>query len=331
MSVYKRGDNYWIHLSRNGKEIRRSAKTKDYQKAKELEDTLAANLWRQEELGERGRVTVGEVMVAVLEAKANQKDQENLIHRMKWLREKLGDDTYLDEVDPERVAKMKAKEKWHGKPVSASTVNRVLSALSSLFSPAHKKKWIKHLPHIPFTSEGGNQRTQRLDREGSIRLLSELPMHLAKVYCYGSLTGVRENNVIGLRWSQVDFHNKVIRYETRDMKGNRIHIVPITDEVEALLEMCKGDHKEYVFTYKGKPTGKVSNHAWYKALKRAGLKGVTFHEATRHTWASWHAMSGTPAAVLKELGAWKDMRMVERYTHLAPEFLAQYAGNSKLR
>lgn len=34
MSVYKCGDTHWIHISRNGKEIRRSAKTKGYQKAK---------------------------------------------------------------------------------------------------------------------------------------------------------------------------------------------------------------------------------------------------------------------------------------------------------
>lgn len=329
MPIYKRGDVYWIHLSRNGKEVRRSAKTNDLKKAQELHDKVAAELWRQEELGEKGRVTLGEVMVAWLEENSAQKSLETTKMRLSWLRDKFGDDTFLDEINPDKVAKLKAKDLWHGKPVTKSTVNRTLSALSGLFRLAHKKRWIRNKPHFAWASEAGNQRTRRLSREEVVRLVAELPMHLAQILTFSLLTGVRENNAIGLRWEQIDLEGGTIRYETHDMKGNRIHIVPITDDLRALFAMCPSTG--YLFQYKGKPTGKVSNHAWYKALKRAGLEGVTFHEATRHTWASWHAMSGTPTSVLKELGAWKDSRMVERYTHLAPEFLAQYAGNSKIR
>jgi hypothetical protein len=31
--------------------------------------------------------------------------------------------------------------------------------------------------------------------------------------------------------------------------------------------------------------------------------------------------------VLQELGGWSDVRMVQRYAHLAPEHLSAYAGN----
>jgi beta-glucosidase/6-phospho-beta-glucosidase/beta-galactosidase len=34
-----------------------------------------------------------------------------------------------------------------------------------------------------------------------------------------------------------------------------------------------------------------------------------------------------PIHVLQELGGWSDIRMVQRYTHLAPEHLACYADN----
>lgn len=34
-----------------------------------------------------------------------------------------------------------------------------------------------------------------------------------------------------------------------------------------------GKHQEFVFTYKGNPVAGCNNHAWSKALKRAGIGG----------------------------------------------------------
>ena len=39
----------------------------------------------------------------------------------------------------------------------------------------------------------------------------------------------------------------------------------------------------------------------------------------RHTFASWLASNGTPLLVIKELGGWQSLDMVERYTHLVPD------------
>ena len=79
-----------------------------------------------------------------------------------------------------------------------------------------------------------------------------------------------------------------------------------------------------MFTYKGKPVTKANNHAWRKALVRAGIEDFRWHDL-RHTWASWHVQQGTPLYVLQELGGWSDYEMVRRYAHLSAEHLAQYA------
>lgn len=47
----------------------------------------------------------------------------------------------------------------------------------------------------------------------------------------------------------------------------------------------------------------------------------------RHTFASWHAQDGTPPQVLKELGGWASLQMVDRYMHLAPSHLASFTNN----
>ena len=37
-----------------------------------------------------------------------------------------------------------------------------------------------------------------------------------------------------------------------------------------------------------------------------------------------------PLNILKELGGWASYEMVQRYAHLAPEHLAEFAGNAKV-
>ena len=93
----------------------------------------------------------------------------------------------------------------------------------------------------------------------------------------------------------------------------------------------RGQHRRWVFPVYRRDTktadastGKICNHAWRKACVRAGVPELRFHDL-RHTWASWHTMAGTPAMVLKELGGWASLAMVERYTHLSPGHLAAWA------
>jgi integrase len=55
-------------------------------------------------------------------------------------------------------------------------------------------------------------------------------------------------------------------------------------------------------------------------------QGLRWHDL-RHTFGSWHAQNGTPPQVIKALGGWASMQMVERYMHLAPSFTASFANN----
>jgi integrase len=99
----------------------------------------------------------------------------------------------------------------------------------------------------------------------------------------------------------------------------------------AVLKEQKGNHPVYVFAYPKKVNGEIKMHApitsvktaWLKAVKRAGLDGFRWHDL-RHTWASWHSQNGTPPIILKELGGWASLAMVERYSHLNAGHLQQW-------
>ena len=55
----------------------------------------------------------------------------------------------------------------------------------------------------------------------------------------------------------------------------------------------------------------------------AYIRDFRWHDL-RHTWASWHVQPGTPLQVLKELGGWETLKMVQRYAHLSADHLAQW-------
>ncbi|TDJ24875.1 MAG: site-specific integrase, partial [Gammaproteobacteria bacterium] len=102
--------------------------------------------------------------------------------------------------------------------------------------------------------------------------------------------------------------------------------IPLNKEAVVVLRGQQGNHVRRVFTYGGKPVAKANTKAWRNALVRAGIDNFRWHDL-RHTWASWHVQNGTPLHILQELGVWSEIRMVQRYAHLAPEHLASYAGN----
>ena len=68
----------------------------------------------------------------------------------------------------------------------------------------------------------------------------------------------------------------------------------------------------------------IADHAWRKALIRAGIKDFRWHDL-RHTWASWHVQSGTPLHELQQLGGWSNYETVLRYAHLSSEHLRMAA------
>ena len=158
----------------------------------------------------------------------------------------------------------------------------------------------------------------------SDRLLLALPNHTAEMVRFTLSTGVREANVVGLTWDRVDMERHLAWVQAEQVKNRETLSIPLNEAALAVLRRQRGNHPHYVFTYEGKPVTRANTKAFREGLKRAGIEDFRWHDL-RHTWASWHAMSGTPENVLRELGGWKDTKMVKRYAHLAKSYVAEYA------
>src|SRR5690606_34619199 len=72
--------------------------------------------------------------------------------------------------------------------------------------------------------------------------------------------------------------------------------------------------------------GQIDDRDLKRACAAVGIKDFRFHDF-RHTWASWHVQAGTPLMVLKELGGWETIEMVQKYAHLASCNTAHFDAN----
>lgn len=158
-------------------------------------------------------------------------------------------------------------------------------------------------------------------------LLKESPL-LEQAARFTLATGLRENNVLELEWSQVDIKRRTAFLHADQVKNRSTLGVSLNDDALAVLTERKGIHKRWVFGNPDYPLTKASNKAWYKALRKAKLVGFRWHDL-RHTWASWAVMNGVSLMELKEMGGWKTLAMVARYAHLATEHLQTAASKVK--
>jgi integrase len=141
---------------------------------------------------------------------------------------------------------------------------------------------------------------------------------------YALATGCRMSEILQLEWSRVDFGRRVAWLDPGTTKNGEGRGIPLNKDAVLALRSVQDVDARWCFTYQGKPMQEVGS-AWDRSLRTAKIEKFRFHDL-RHTWASWHVMSGTSLQELMELGGWESFETVLRYAHLAPDHLSQAAG-----
>lgn len=210
----------------------------------------------------------------------------------------------------ENIALQKEKE-----GASPATVNRVLALIRAILRKAEREwEWLDRAPNIRMRKED-NKRIRWMTPDEAMRLKSELPKHLVDAMEFALQTGLRESNVSGLEWSEVDFDRCHAFIPASKSKSGKAIAVPLNSKAVNVIRRQIGKHLRFVFSYKGKPIQHFNTKAWRNALKRAGIDDFRWHDL-RHTWASWHVQNGTSLQELQQLGGWASFEMVLRYAHL---------------
>jgi integrase len=148
--------------------------------------------------------------------------------------------------------------------------------LSNLLPARSKVRAVKHHAALPYAEIGAFVADLR-GREGAAAAALEFLI----------LTAARTAEVIGGRWSEIDFATRLWTVPSVRMKSGREHRVPLTPAMIAILGRMRGQDEEFLFP--GTKAGRgLSNMALLKVLERMGRGDLTAHgfRATFKTWAT---------------------------------------------
>jgi integrase len=245
----------------------------------------------------------------------------------------------IEKVDAERISAFLVSRKRKG--LSTKTISNQLVFLHGLFSFAVKRGWIAVNP-VPAVDR---PRAQAVDPDIHYLELDEIEALLRAVsdgdftstdhttFLVASMTGLRQGELVALRWSDVDWpaaRIRVRRNYTREAfgtpksrRGSRS--VPMADRVAGALERhfktsAYQQDRDLVFAHPntGHPLDASALRIRYKAaLKRAGLREVRFHDL-RHTFGTHCAAAGVPMRTLQEWMGHAQLQTTEIYADYAP-------------
>ena len=166
-----------------------------------------------------------------------------------------------------------------------------------------------------------------LTEDEAERLVDACAGHLKLIISVALHTGMRRGELLGLAWGDVDFEQGLIT--VRNTKNGDTRHIPMTERVRLTLErhrrygkrIVDGKMCPYVFSAASGEPLKTFRNGLNAAVERAGInKHIRPHDL-RHTFASHLVMKGVDLRTVAKLGGWRDIQMVMRYAHLAPDHL----------
>ena len=222
--------------------------------------------------------------------------------------------------------------KMRDKPYQA---NQTISVLAKMFNLADKWGWrpstrnpCKGVPR--YKVEQHHERY--LTREEFFRLGEAIraapaeglaSAHAAAAIRVLVLTGCRRNEILGLRWDDLNFDSGEMRL--RDSKtGPRMAPMP-SAAAEVFRGLSRTPNNPWVFP--GRKWGahlSNLNDSWDRIRKRAGLDGVRLHDL-RHSFASRALALGETLPVIGKLLGHSDIETTARYAHLARDSILDAA------
>lgn len=131
-------------------------------------------------------------------------------------------------------------------------------------------------------------------------------------------TAGRRGEILGLKWSDVDFKSKKITLWTRKRAYGHMEPddLPMTDVLfRCLTKHSKSCHdSEYVFSRKNGERFLNKTHTIEELCKKAGVKRFTYH-SIRHLSASMLAESGIPLVLIQQILRHKSITTTSQYIH----------------
>jgi integrase len=225
---------------------------------------------------------------------------------------------------------------------SPKTINNHLNFLHGLFAFAEKRGW------APGNAVAEAERPRADGADPDIRFidLGELEALLREVpddvlgaverplYLTAAMTGLRQGELIALRWKDVDWKARLIRVRRNYTRGRfgtpktkrSSRAVPMPERVAAVLKQhfkrssyTGADDLVFCHPETGAPFDASKMRKRFKvAIEAAGVRSIRFHDL-RHTFGTRMAAAGAPLRTIQEWMGHRDYKTTEIYADYAPD------------
>lgn len=197
------------------------------------------------------------------------------------------------------------------------SVRHILNLAAMEWIDEYGLTWLATAPKIKLLPQLDARKPSPLSWEQQERLFGELPEHLAKMALFKVNTGCREQEVCSLRWEWEEFipqlNASVFTIPAHAVKNRMPRVVVLNSVARSVIEQVRGQHPEYVFTYKGHRVGTMNNSGWQKARKRVGLQQVRIHDL-KHTFGRRLRAANVSFEDRQDLLGHKSSRITDHYS-----------------
>lgn len=328
-SIFKRGNVLWIKYYRAGKPYRESSHSGKESEAKRLLKMREGQVVENRFPGLKvERVRFDELAQDVLNdyrvngKKSLPRAERSYGHLNSFFE---GMKAIAITTDKIRVYVIKRQEE----KAENGSINRELAFLKRAFNLAKQMTppKVNQVPYIPRLLEN-NVREGFFEHHEYQALRDALPAYLRPVITMAYHTGMRKEEILGLRWAQVDLIEGKINLKGQDTKNKESRIIYMDGELletirfQKILRDNKNPKCQWVFW--GESGGKIKDFrgSWDTACREAGIENRLFHDF-RRTAVRNMVRAGVPEKVAMTISGHKTRSVFERYNITNEEDLKQ--------
>jgi len=239
------------------------------------------------------------------------------------------------------------KKLLNEKRLSNKSINNILSLLRTVLNFGVKKRYLSNNPinSIEMLNTPETEYMFWTKEEISCFLKYTYGKYKSNktaflYYLISLTTGIRQGELIALKWDTIDFDNKLITikrtYEAstksikEETKSKKIRFIGIQDKllIELLNHRKNNSKTEFVLETSSNNHLDPSNFRrrnFFKDIKEANVRKIRIHDL-RHTFASHFIMNGGSLFDLQQILGHSDTRTTMIYAHLEPKHIALKAN-----
>ena len=341
MAVINRDDGRWLcrYRDENGKtrecsfgrgeEAQIQAEIYD-QQWKDYHAAMREQQLRQKILNDPNAITFGKLVKEYLDHIIANERSANHITSIRTVSNailipKIGEFTniaaidYKDHILP-LIVELKTMPSQHGKQLSPITVNKYCNFLKTFFNYAVKRGYLVRNPMALWEPVHVEKQERLLTKEDIVKIMANAVPHIRWAIEVAYELGVRtgESELLSLKWTNVDYENRLVHVYGRKTKTPRV--VHIKDTFcDRLQEEWALSESEYIISYNGKQV-KSLRRGFTHACEKAGITYPVRMYDIRHRHASELLNANAPiGAVSVALGHSRKSTTLNTYYESLPK------------